>query len=565
MGTTKLRIGLASALALGCAGLTYVIVKKKYGTRNASNILNYLKIEIVTTEDHCNAVVEEIRRRSAQHRAIGLDCEWVTEHGKRQPVALLQLSSYDGYCTLIRLCQMENFPQSLKELLEDESIYKVGVAPAGDAMYLAQDYSVFLRSTLDIRHLALLCDYEPGGLAALSLSQLNIILDKSWRIRCSNWSAEVLTDRQVNYAAADAHVAIRIFVKLINEYCGDGLLSWMYKNVKKDCWSNLDDICAKYADLLFKTKQLVKKSDLIKEKEKKEKKDVLNTSKPYPHSIRSKPLYHNCFLQAPDGALLCTCDKKKANWYVEKELADMVVEDPYTVRLRFEPAGRSVGDVGRYYQLTKENKCVVCGSGNSYIRKNIVPREYRKYFPEIMKDHSSHDVVLLCVSCHQRSNALDRAVRERLARRADAPLVASDGKYREDADCKKIRSAARALLYSSRKHVLPEQRRKDLESLLLQHYPEHDEITQELLEEAAELQVVFENVDYESHGHKVVQHYADREGLLRLEEMWREHFLDSMKPRYMPELWSLKHNEERLLVRLQEGRLSDEDRKLLGL
>lgn len=54
--------------------------------------------------------------------------------------------------------------------------------------------------------------------------------------------------------------------------------------------------------------------------------------------------------------------------------------EPLTVRLRFEPAGRSVGDVGRYYQLAKENKCVVCGGENSYIRKNVVPREYRRFF-----------------------------------------------------------------------------------------------------------------------------------------------------------------------------------------
>lgn len=37
--------------------------------------------------------------------------------------------------------------------------------------------------------------------------------------------------------------------------------------------------------------------------------------KRYPHATRSKPLYHNCFLEAPDGELLCTCDNSKAMWY----------------------------------------------------------------------------------------------------------------------------------------------------------------------------------------------------------------------------------------------------------
>lgn len=38
------------------------------------------------------------------------------------------------------------------------------------------------------------------------------------------------------------------------------------------------------------------------------------------YSTRQSPLYHNCKLQAPDGQLLCTCDEKKANWYMDKEL-----------------------------------------------------------------------------------------------------------------------------------------------------------------------------------------------------------------------------------------------------
>lgn len=67
--------------------------------------------------------------------------------------------------------------------------------------------------------------------------------------------------------------------------------------------------------------------------------------------------------------------------YLTKELGELVCESPFTVRLKFEPAGRAVGEVGQYYREIKENRCVVCGASDSYLRKNIVPREYRKYFP----------------------------------------------------------------------------------------------------------------------------------------------------------------------------------------
>lgn len=68
-------------------------------------------------------------------------------------------------------------------------------------------------------------------------------------------------------------------------------------------------------------------------------------------------------------------------WYVKKEIGEIVKDDPLTVRLKFEPAGRAVGQTGEYYQKAKENKCVVCGEAEKYNRKNVVPREYRKYFP----------------------------------------------------------------------------------------------------------------------------------------------------------------------------------------
>lgn len=58
----------------------------------------------------------------------------------------------------------------------------MGVAAADDARYLFQDYSVRLKSALDVRHIAELCGYKSGGLAALSANLLGVVLDKSWRV-----------------------------------------------------------------------------------------------------------------------------------------------------------------------------------------------------------------------------------------------------------------------------------------------------------------------------------------------------------------------------------------------
>lgn len=92
-------------------------------------------------------------------------------------------------------------------------------------------------------------------------------------------------------------------------------------------------------------------------------------------------MYHNCYLEAPDGETLCTCDRKKAEWYVTKNLGVKVKDNPLTVRLNFEPSGRAMGEVGEYYTQTKVNQCVVCGAEDEFVKKNVVPKEYRKNFP----------------------------------------------------------------------------------------------------------------------------------------------------------------------------------------
>lgn len=140
-------------------------------------------------------------------------------------------------------------------------------------------------------------------------------------------------------------------------------------------------------------------------------------------ATRSRPLYDNCYMEAPDGELLCTLDRAKALWYQKKGLATLVSEDPLRMRLLFEPSGRAVGQTGAYDLVEKMNQCVVCGTQENYSRKFIVPKEYRKFFPVVLKSHSSHDILLMCLECHRDSHMSDNILRQRLAILCNAPLV----------------------------------------------------------------------------------------------------------------------------------------------
>lgn len=64
----------------------------------------------------------------------------------------------------------------------------------------------------------------------------------------------------------------------------------------------------------------------------------------------------------------------------------------------------------------------------------------------------------------------------------------------------------------------------------------------------------------------MVQHFQKQEsGLVELERMWREHFLFMMKPKYLPSLWSVRHNQERLIIRQAQNRIDADDAKAAGL
>jgi hypothetical protein len=62
------------------------------------------------------------------------------------------------------------------------------------------------------------------------------------------------------------------------------------------------------------------------------------------------------------------------------------------------------------------------------------------------------------------------------------------------------------------------------------------------------------NENYVPHGLKVVKATAEQgmKGLMELERRWRQHFLSTMTPRYLPSLWSVSHNHNKLLRRYGE-------------
>lgn len=75
------------------------------------------------------------------------------------------------------------------------------------------------------------------------------------------------------------------------------------------------------------------------------------------------------------------------------------------------------------------------------------------------------------------------------------------------------------------------------------------------------------NANYEPHGLRVVMHFSNPKngGLIYLEQRWREHFLATMCPRYLPALWSVHHNHQRLKQRFLQGLIQPEEVTVTGV
>lgn len=134
------------------------------------------------------------------------------------------------------------------------------------------------------------------------------------------------------------------------------------------------------------------------------------------------PVYHNCRIYASDGRLLCYCNHRKLEWYLSRDLAKLVDDDPLAIMLLFEPKGRPEDEDNEFYIQSKKNICVGCGEGNHYLRYRIIPSCYRIHFPEHLKSHRSHDIVLLCVDCHEIAHCAAEKYKKQIAKEFGIPL-----------------------------------------------------------------------------------------------------------------------------------------------
>lgn len=99
----------------------------------------------------------------------------------------------------------------IKALLEAKSIVKVGFGLGDDTRRLQHKFQIETNNVLDLSRLMRESKYREMGAKAAVAKYFGMAMQKSKKTSTSNWANDVLTPRQIQYAADDAQVALLVY------------------------------------------------------------------------------------------------------------------------------------------------------------------------------------------------------------------------------------------------------------------------------------------------------------------------------------------------------------------
>ena len=261
------------------------------------------------------------------------------------------------------------------------------------------------------------------------------------------------------------------------------------------------------------------------------------------------------------------CVEKKIVWYLDR--VDEVTGEPLAVEIRsinpvinflmtlfgLKPRGRKIqlkfepkeeGNKGDKYSLSKKrNKCVV--SGNKTLKTltthHITPYCYRKYFPEEYKSANSHDIVPIRSKEHYDYEREADKLKLKLSKTYKAPIEGSSTINHTLFYAIKSAHVLKFHIDSIPKDKIEPHKEK------IRAYTGQKKVTQKIIDNLIDISYA-EAKKMKSHGEIVVEKLVleGPEAIQEFVEMWRQHFLDTMKPKYMPKYWDVKRPASRLEV-----------------
>lgn len=179
-------------------------------TINALPLVEYPhKINVILNEYEAERAVEYLLTCDI----LGVDTETkpAFRRGQNHKVALLQVATRDQ-CFLFRLNHL-GIPQSLIKLLSNRIVPMVGLSWHDDIISLHRRAEFTPGWFIDIQDIIGNLGIEDKSLQKLYANLFGEKISK--RQRLTNWEADVLTDKQKEYAAIDAWACINLYNEIM--------------------------------------------------------------------------------------------------------------------------------------------------------------------------------------------------------------------------------------------------------------------------------------------------------------------------------------------------------------
>jgi hypothetical protein len=239
--------------------------------------------------------------------------------------------------------------------------------------------------------------------------------------------------------------------------------------------------------------------------------------------VRKTPLYENLNVLAVDGTLIFRTNRNKLQWYLDNALARVV--DEKTIQLTFVNCGDGWKD-DEFYLQDRKNECAVCGDSQSGLtRGHVVPYCYRRWYPIELKSNCHHDIVPMCVKCHCRYDGFELQLKRKLSEEYLAPISGIQSNKDFFNRKMKLRADARVILREG--HLIPADKRVIMLGRIREVFGDAS------LSDVANIHLQCSVI---THGQIVVSKLNDIDAFNRL---WRQWFVDTMKPKHMPKHWSI--------------------------
>jgi hypothetical protein len=259
---------------------------------------------------------------------------------------------------------------------------------------------------------------------------------------------------------------------------------------------------------------------------------------------------HNWKVYHPNGKHMFTTSSKRANWYLTKAGAIEIGE--HQIQLTKVPKGEGFADDEIFGLLPRINRCVVCAAIDELQRHHVVPYHYRKFMPIDYKSRNHHDVVLICRQHHEEYEVIAKDYKTFIARKYNVGTIEElNNAYISEVVERLRRKFKMSKLLSTiidNFNEIPTSKieviAQELSTMVRFNVLEKDFAYLELIRKkidrhiAKEKSEVLHINDY-YHGNLVVKQFKSHDDFEVFIKGWRSHFVQTMKPQFMPEGWSV--------------------------